>query len=64
MRTTLDLPAPLVAEAMKLSHQRTKTAMLVAALEDYVRKNKIQGIKKFRGRIGLDVDLGKLRKRS
>ncbi len=64
MRTTLDLPNALVEEAMKLSHQRTKTAVLVAALEDFVRKNRIQGLKKFRGKINLNIDLDKLRKRS
>ena len=50
MRTTLDLPNDLVEEAMKLSHQRTKTAVLVTALEDFVRKNRIQGLRKFRGK--------------
>ena len=63
MRTTLDLPNALVEEAMKLSHQRTKTAVLVTALEDFVRKNRIQGLKKFRGKVKLDIDLDKLRKR-
>ena len=64
MRTTIDLPQALVEEAMKVSHQRTKTAVIVAALEDFVRKSKIQGLKKFRGRVNLDIDLDKLRKRS
>jgi hypothetical protein len=64
MRTTLDLPDALVEEAMKVSHQRTKTGVLVAALEDFVRKSRIQGLKKFRGKIELDIDLDKLRKRS
>jgi len=63
MRTTLDLPNALVEEAMKVSHQRTKTAVLVTALEDFVRKNRIQGLKKFRGKVKLDIDLDKLRKR-
>ena len=63
MRTTLDLPEPLVAEAMKLSHQKTKTAVIISALEDYVRKTKISGLKKYRGRVNLDVDLDALRKR-
>jgi len=63
MRTTLDLPEPLIAEAMAVSHQRTKTAVIVTALEDYVRKNRIQGIRGFRGRVNLDVDLDVLRKR-
>ena len=62
MRTTLDLPAELIEEAMTLSRQRTKTGVIVAALEDYVRKNKIRGLKKYRGRVSLDVDLKTLRK--
>lgn len=64
MRTTLDLPEPLIKEAMKVSRQRTKTGMIVTALEDFVRKNRIQGLKKFRGRVNLDIDLNKLRERS
>jgi Arc/MetJ family transcription regulator len=64
MRTTIDLPEALVQEALKMSHQKTKTAMIVTALEDFVRKNRIQGLKKFRGRINLNIDLDKLRKRS
>jgi hypothetical protein len=63
VRTTIDLPEALVAEAMKVSHQRTKTAVIVAALEDFVRKSRIQGLKKFRGSVNLDIDLDKLRKR-
>ena len=63
MRTTLDLPAPLIAEAMKLSHQKTKTAVIINALEDFVRKTRISGIKKYRGRVNLDMDLNALRKR-
>jgi hypothetical protein len=64
VRTTIDLPQALVEEAMKVSHQRTKTAVIVAALEDFVRKSRIQGLKKFRGQVNLDIDLDKLRKRS
>ena len=63
MRTTLDLPEALIAEAMKLSHQRTKTAVIIAALEDYIRKSRIQGLKKYKGRVDLDTDLDRLRKR-
>ena len=63
MRTTLDLPESLITEAMKLSQQRTKTAVIIAALEDYIRKNRIQGLKKFKGRVDLDTDLDTLRKR-
>ena len=63
MRTTLDLPEPLVAEALKLSHQKTKTAVIISALEDFVRKTRISEIKKYRGKVDLDMDLKALRKR-
>jgi hypothetical protein len=61
VRTTLDLPGPLVGEAMKLSHHRTKTAVISSALEDFVRKGKIQGLREFRGKLDLDIDLDALR---
>jgi hypothetical protein len=64
MRTTLDLPQQLVSEAMKVSRQRTKTAVIIAALEEFVRKRKLAGVKKFKGRVNLDVDLAALRKRA
>ena len=63
MRTTLDIPAPLISEAMKLSHQKTKTAVIISALEDFVRKTRISGLKKYKGKIDLDIDLNALRKR-
>lgn len=63
MRTTLDLPAPLIAEAMKLSHQKTKTAVIISALEDFVRKTRISGLKKYKGKVDLDIDINAIRKR-
>ncbi|MBU2569869.1 type II toxin-antitoxin system VapB family antitoxin [Methylotuvimicrobium sp. KM2] len=63
MRTTLDLPENLLDEAMKVSHTDTKTAVIVKALEELVRKSKISGIKKYRGKIDLDIDLNELRDR-
>jgi len=63
MRTTLDLPGPLVNEALKVSHQKTKTGVIIAALEDFLRKNRLQGLKRFRGKVDLDIDLDALRDR-
>ena len=63
MRTTLDIPAPLINEAMKVSHQKTKTAVIISALEDLVRKTRISGLKRYKGKIDLDIDLDALRKR-
>jgi fatty acid-binding protein DegV len=64
MRTTLDLPEALIHEAMKASHQRTKTAVIIAALENLVRNSRLQELKHFKGRVNLDVDLSTLRKRT
>ena len=63
VRTTLDLPEDLVKEAIRLSHFRTKTGVIIRALEDFVRKNKLQELKKFKGKVALDVDLPSLRDR-
>ena len=63
MRTTLDLPENLLAEAMKVTHTNTKTAVIVKALEELIRKSRISGIKKYRGKMDLDIDLNELRDR-
>ena len=63
MRTTLDLPENLLNEAMKVTHTNTKTAVIVKALEELVRKSKISDIKKYRGKIDLDIDLNETRDR-
>ena len=64
MRTTLDLPDSLMQDAMKVSHQKTKTAVIIAALQDLVRKNRLQELRQFKGRVDLDLDLNVTRKRS
>jgi len=64
MRTTLDLPEALMQEAMKACHQKTKTAVIIAALHDLVRKGRIQELRQFKGRVNLDLDLNAVRKRT
>lgn len=63
MRTTLDLPEKLMQEAMKVTHIKTKTKVITTALEELIRKNRIAGLKKFKGKVDLDIDLNKLRNR-
>lgn len=63
MRTTLDLPENLLNEAMKVTHTNTKTAVIVKALEELVRKAKISDLKKYKGKIDLDIDLNEIRDR-
>ena len=63
MRTTLDLPEKLLNEAMKLTHTGTKTGVIVLALRELVRKSKLSDLKKYRGKIDLDIELDELRNR-
>ena len=65
MRTTLDLPDDLVAEAMKATHIQTKTKVIITALEELIRKAKISELKQFKGKVpDLEIDLNRLRDRS
>ena len=64
MRTTLDLPDVLIQNAMKVSHQKTKTAVIITALQDLVRKSRLQELRQFKGQVNLDMDLNVLRKRT
>jgi Arc/MetJ family transcription regulator len=63
MRTTLDLPQDLLEEAMKATHLETKTKVIITALEELIRKTKISGLKKYKGKIDLDIDLNTIRGR-
>ncbi|GBE06234.1 MAG TPA: type II toxin-antitoxin system VapB family antitoxin [Nitrospirae bacterium] len=64
MRTTLDLPENLLEEAMKTTHIQTKTKVIITALEELIRKSKISELKKFKGKIDLDIDLDTVRGRT
>ncbi len=63
MRTTLDLPEDLLEEAMKTTRIKTKTKVIIAALEDLIRKSKIAGLKEFKGKVDLKIDLHEVRGR-
>ena len=63
MRTTLDLPENLLNDAMKITHTGTKTGVIVMALEELIRKSTISSIKKYKGKVDLNIDLDVLRDR-
>ncbi len=63
MRTTLDIPEDLINEAMKTTQISTKTKVIITALEGLIRKTKISDLKKYKGKVPLDVDLDVLRER-
>lgn len=63
MRTTLVLPDQLIGEAMKLTKEKTKTGVIKIALLNLIEKEKIKDLKKYYGKVNLDMDLNALRKR-
>ncbi len=63
MRTTLDLPEQLIQEAMHVTDAKTKTQVIILALEELVQKSKISDLKKFKGKIDIEMDLDTLRGR-
>jgi len=49
---------------MKAGHIETKTKVIILALEEFIRKNRIAGLKRFKGQVDLDIDLDQLRNRN
>lgn len=63
MRTTLDLPEELLSEAMKTTQIKTKTKVIITALEELIRKAQISNLKQFKGKVDIDIDMNELRGR-
>ena len=63
MRTTLDLPESLLHEAMEITHVNTKTKVIIFALQELIRKSKTADLKKYKGKIDLNLDLDVIRDR-
>jgi hypothetical protein len=63
MRTTLVLPDKLVSEAMRITNSPTKTKLIKTALENLIQREKVKGITDYFGKVHLDIDIEKIRKR-
>jgi hypothetical protein len=63
MKTTLDLPESLVEEAMAVTNISTEAELMKTALERLIQQEKVTGIKKYFGKLNLDIDLDTLRGR-
>ena len=54
MRTTVDLDADLIEEALKLTGLKQKTRLLEEALREIIRKSKREGIIKKFGKLSFN----------
>ena len=64
MRTTLDIPEPLLEEARHVLGFKSKTDTVVLALQELVRKHRIEELKSLLGSVRLDLDISKSRRRA
>ena len=64
MKTSLNLPDELIKEAMQLTDVKTKTKVIVLALQELIKKNKVANLKSYKGVFNLDIDIDTLRNRN
>ena len=63
MRTTLDLPEHLIDEARAAVGFKSKTDTVVYALKEIVRRSRVEDLKAMFGRVRIDLDISKSRRR-
>ena len=63
MRTTLDIPEPLIEEARRLLGFKSKTDTIVFSLQELVRRKRIEALKESMGSVRLELNLPESRRR-
>jgi hypothetical protein len=63
MRTTLDIPEPLIEEARQLLGFKSKTDTVVLSLQELIRRKRIEELKEMMGKVRLEIDVPKSRRR-
>jgi hypothetical protein len=61
MKTTLNIPEGLVKKTMQLSKSKTKTGAIITALEEYIRRKKLEGIIGMEGKLHFSDEWEKAR---
>ncbi|MCZ7586471.1 MAG: type II toxin-antitoxin system VapB family antitoxin [Deltaproteobacteria bacterium] len=61
MRTTVTLDEKLIREVMKNSTARTKTAAVAQALQEHLRRLKLEKLRSLLGHVDIDADWETLR---
>jgi Bacterial antitoxin of type II TA system, VapB len=63
MRTTLDIPEPLLEEARQLLGFKSKTDTVVLSLQELIRRRRIEDLKAMMGNVQLEIDIPASRRR-
>jgi hypothetical protein len=64
MRTTLDIPEALIEEARMQLGFKSKTDTVVVALQELIRRKRIDELKAMLGNVRLEIDIPKSRRRT
>jgi len=56
MRATLNIPDELISEVQRLSGQKSKTGAIVAVMEEYLRRRRMEDLLALRGKVRIDYD--------
>ena len=64
MRTTLDLPEDLLSDAQTSLGFQSKTDTVIMALRNLVRQHRVDELKGLMGKVRLDIDIPRSRRRS
>ena len=63
MRTTLDIPEPLIEEARRVLGFKSKTDTVVLSLQELIRRRRIDELKELMGSVRLEIDIAGSRRR-
>jgi Arc/MetJ family transcription regulator len=63
MRTTLDIPEPLLDEARRVLGFKSKTDTVILSLRELIRHRRIDELKSMLGAVNLDIDIPASRRR-
>ena len=63
MRTTVDLPEELLEEARRATDSKTMRETIILGLEELIRKDLREQLRQLAGKVDLDLDLSKSRRR-
>jgi metal-responsive CopG/Arc/MetJ family transcriptional regulator len=56
MRATLNIPDELLDDVQSISGEKSKTRAIVVAMEDFVRRRRMESLIALQGKISIDYD--------
>ena len=56
MRATLNIPDELLEDVQSLCGEKSKTRAIVIAMEDFVRRRRMESLISLRGKVTIDYD--------